>query len=186
MNVRLLLAIGFVSTSTLLFQNCGEVSFTPNGDFALVEKAEGEDSFVDPVDDLIDGSGPDLTDNTDHSIDDPDTLPEEEKECDKEKKDSNRPPVVSRDEDQSEDQLGLVYKCILEGPGKSKNLGVVNIELFKNGNTPDTVCMSKSACEEIVSQKFSVKEAKFAGFCGKNPHTVQLSDERLQELVNQI
>lgn len=77
------------------------------------------------------------------------------------------------------------YVCILNGPGKSLRLGLINGILDKNGKTPSTVCLSKLACLEIVSTKFDVIGAEKRGFCDdKNKNITSLSNRDIEILIN--
>lgn len=78
------------------------------------------------------------------------------------------------------------YICILEGPGKSVRLGFDSEQLVAVGQTPQVVCTTQRACEEIVSQAFEVKTVAKRGFCGKNPHTHSLSEADIAELLGLI
>lgn len=88
--------------------------------------------------------------------------------------------------DKDEDQLNPVYICILDGPGHSQSLGIIEEDLAWNGPTPNTLCMSKRACLEIASKKFPVKFAMKKGACKGNPHVIHISDKDLSDKIDLI
>ncbi len=79
-----------------------------------------------------------------------------------------------------------VFTCVLEGPGSSVRLGAISEKLLAIKGVPNLICMTKLACEEIVSQKFVVKSSFASGFCGKNPNVIVLSDDELQSLMQDL
>ncbi|MDZ4660104.1 MAG: hypothetical protein SGJ18_00660 [Pseudomonadota bacterium] len=92
--------------------------------------------------------------------------------------------VVEEDGDDDSDGLAANYICILKGPGKSIRVGFVGGELVEHGRTPKVVCMSRSACLNIISKAFDVKYPVKRGFCpNKNPHVIPFSDSELQDLI---
>lgn len=79
------------------------------------------------------------------------------------------------------------YVCILEGPGKSVKLGVLN-DLGGQHKIPQVLCMSRAACLNIASQAFEVKGPEFRGYCKLphgNPHVVHVTDAELQTKVDE-
>lgn len=180
----------------LSFQNCAEVKFS-----------DGAELVPKPIDD-------DIRDGLDIDPDDPDTPPapgpgDKDKDSDKDHdrdRDHDadddgdvrrppgqnrppvgvRPPVMPRPGHGSGD--GQNFVCILEGPGKSMKLGLIDNELRAKRATPSSVCMTKHACLNLVSQRFGVKSAKKVGFCKGNgapkAHTIRLSDDEILELLN--
>jgi hypothetical protein len=99
-------------------------------------------------------------------------------------------PNVNYSEEESSEEVvaeegddnALNYVCILEGPGKSVKLHFEQT-LSSGISTINAVCTTKSACLNIVSQKFAVKSAERRGFCGKNQHTVTLTGAQLMNLI---
>ena len=101
--------------------------------------------------------------------------------------DANHRNHEENDDDHHQDKRG--YVCILDSsPGKSIRLGIISQSLEAVGSTPQTVCISKNACENIASKVFSVAGASKRGFChdNRNPHVVQLTDEQVQTLIDKI
>jgi hypothetical protein len=78
------------------------------------------------------------------------------------------------------------FICIVDGPGKSQKLALVNNALTTQTSAVKTVCTTEKACLEIASQKFSVKSAEFRGFCKQDHdcHSVHLSESQLQDVIN--
>ena len=108
----------------------------------------------------------------------------------------NRPPYVvnnppaphndrSDDEVDQEDGSGLVYQCVLEGPGKSKKAGYIDSEVLLNGRTPDTICTTRVGCS-IIREILDVKEVVSRGSCLNNPHVVRLTAEQIREIVDKL
>lgn len=92
------------------------------------------------------------------------------------------PPPVEPEEDEHEmEDADYSYVCILQGPGKSVKVGIVS-DLLSGGNSSGaSVCMSKRACLELMSQKFPVKAAERRGYCpAKNPNAVNMSDTEIK------
>lgn len=82
-------------------------------------------------------------------------------------------------------QDNTTYVCILNGNGKSQRLALTDALVSKTG-TPSDVCLSKSACLNIVSQIFEVKSAEQRGFCKSssgNPHVIHMSDAQIAAMV---
>lgn len=170
---RILVSISIVAIA-VLFQNCSKVNFT-DASAGVVSKLE--DDFA----------AADLTSDVSISDDDAQSGSDSDSGSDSEEP-SEVPSQADEDQDETsvEDGEGL-YICILEGPGKSVRLGYVDGVLTENGHTPDTVCMSRMACEQIISQRFIVKGAERRGYCpDKNPHVYQFSDTELQSLIDSI
>lgn len=94
------------------------------------------------------------------------------------------PPPVEHDEDEHEHEMedaDLSYVCILEGPGKSVKAGIVSDLLGGGRSAAASVCMSRRACLELMSQKFAVKAAEKRGYCpAKNPNAVNMSDAEIK------
>ncbi|MGE0764212.1 MAG: hypothetical protein AB7N80_13100 [Bdellovibrionales bacterium] len=167
---RFLIAIILMSFVFLGFQNCSEVQFTPAQSAALVEKRTTDSTGEDLVSGEV-AQGDDLVSGDEGGEGEDDVGEGDEGE--------------DGGEGEAEEVRGQ-YICILAGPGQSVRLGIIDGALLQNGRTPNTVCMSKSACEQIVSQKFSVKAAKRSGVCRNNPHVQHLNNAQLQTLVDAI
>ncbi|MBK7890757.1 MAG: hypothetical protein IPJ84_07895 [Bdellovibrionales bacterium] len=94
------------------------------------------------------------------------------------------PPPVEHDEDEHEHEMEDAdhsYVCILQGPGKSVKVGIVSDLLGGGSSAAASVCMSKRACLELMSQKFAVKAAEKRGYCpAKNPNAVNMSDAEIK------
>ena len=96
------------------------------------------------------------------------------------------PPVdhdpVEHDDDEHEmEDADHSYVCILQGPGKSVKVGIVSDLLGGGSSAAASVCMSKRACLELMSQKFPVKAAEKRGYCpAKNPNAVNMSDAEIK------
>lgn len=78
------------------------------------------------------------------------------------------------------------YVCVLEGRGKSVRLGQSSAGLSGDTSTVNDICMSKKACEEVVSKAFAVKGAEKRGYCGENngrEDIVKMSDAEVNEAI---
>lgn len=80
------------------------------------------------------------------------------------------------------------YICILQGPGDSTKLGLAQEAMQSQHRTPDLICMTQTACSDIVSKAFDVKGAKRAGFCKAhgNPHVIHLTEKEIQSKVDDL
>lgn len=86
-----------------------------------------------------------------------------------------------QDEEVSTDDGDRSYICILQGPGKSVKVGIVSDLLGGSNSASASVCMSKHACLDLMSQKFSVKGAEKRGYCpAKNKNAVDMSDAEIK------
>ncbi len=78
------------------------------------------------------------------------------------------------------------YLCVVAGKGKSTHIGLIEEVLAKN-STPNSLCMTKNACLNIMSQSFDVIEAKYTGFCKNDKaHTFRIADGDAVALINQL
>lgn len=104
------------------------------------------------------------------------------------------PPAVSypaddKDYDDKDDRDYASAKgthvCVLAGKGKSIRLGMTSGEFSSDPSTVNDVCMSRKACEEIVSKAFEVKGAENRGYCGENDRRdiVHLSDKQVEDAI---
>jgi hypothetical protein len=79
------------------------------------------------------------------------------------------------------------YICVLEGQGNSVKVGFEQQGAQTADKTALDVCMTEQACLTIVSQHFPVKTAIKRDFCpNKKANVVSFSDDKLQELINQL
>ncbi|MBY0384118.1 hypothetical protein K2X05_03080 [bacterium] len=77
--------------------------------------------------------------------------------------------------------------CVVEGPGQSNQISLVNDKIVVNNETPKSVCMTAFACRKIVDGKFRVVTLKKTGFCKNgSADSVQLSDQQVKELMDKI
>ncbi len=159
-----LLALSIVS----LFQNCGKVDFE-NSTGSLTKVTTDPDNNAEGMPIVTDEDGEDTGEE------DSPVAQCEGKKC----------KCPDKDEDDTDDDVDNAnYICILEGPGKSVRLGYSGGGLVEVGSTPSVVCMTKSACLNIVSQKFEVKGPEKRGFCpNKNPHVISMSDAELSDAL---
>lgn len=111
----------------------------------------------------------------------------------------NRYPPVAREPDHEDDDSDhdyaddggashsqASYVCVLEGRGKSVRLGQSSAGLSGDTSTVNDICMSKKACEEVVSKAFAVKGAEKRGYCGENngrEDIVKMSDAEVNEAI---
>ncbi len=128
-------------------------------------------------DDDDDGNDNDY-DDTDDADDDTDEVAEVG-EVDKEGKICMRHGVKMKATD--------VGVCILEGPGKSQRVALINDQIVSNNSTPKSVCMTALACRRIVDDKFTVVSLEKRGFCKNNSaHSILLTDAQVRTLIDQI
>lgn len=77
--------------------------------------------------------------------------------------------------------------CIVEGPGQSNQISLVNDSIVVNNETPRSVCMTAFACRKIVDGKFRVVTLKKTGFCKNgSADSVRLSDQQVKDLMDKI
>jgi hypothetical protein len=94
--------------------------------------------------------------------------------------------IISNDDklDENSDPLDKHYRCNLAGPGKSIHLSLINSDLLPKSGMPHSVCMTKYACESIVSKAYEIKSADYSVQCQKNiAGTIQLSDFEIENLL---
>lgn len=153
----------------LLFQNCSNSQFTSDEN-ALALKAEGSESLVS-IEETANGDVP--------NADEADVAVVGDQEEDKKggKKESN----------EKDKECDRKYVCVIEDAGNSLKVAYINDQLATKVGTPSDVCMTQEACTQIVGQVMKVKGAYRRGFCpDKNPHVVNFSNARVQELVNKL
>ncbi len=203
-----IISILTVMATVLLFgfQNCSEVGFSedPAAKAALVAMEDTQNT-IDETQNDFDTSPPkdDLQDYPPSQL--PPTQPEQEGQSPDDHYGHNDDTDTDEDSDEGSNKPhdpddkncrdkdkkpktgntgGLHYVCILDGPGKSHLIGLVNDALTSQISVPQAVCMSKTACTEIVAKAFHVKMAHKRGFCpNKNPHVIALSDDAIENLV---
>ncbi len=96
---------------------------------------------------------------------------------------SNKPKISSKPNSQFTNNSLSFFVCILNNNGRSTQLGVLK-ETFEQNKTPETLCMTKSACLNIVSEFVAVKEARYAVQCEKSKAGVKhISEEELLSLL---
>lgn len=101
--------------------------------------------------------------------------------------DVNSDDTSLNDESNSSQHNDHIFICIIEGHGNSQRVGYIEGALLGKNATPQDVCMSEKACNEIISQKIAIKGPAVRGFCpNKNPHVVEMSDEQIQVLVDAL
>lgn len=77
--------------------------------------------------------------------------------------------------------------CIVEGPGQSNQISLVNDSIVVNNETPRSVCMTAFACRKIVDGKFRVVTLKKTGFCKNgSADSVRLSDQQVKDLIDKL
>lgn len=195
----LLVAIGLAGAA---FQNCAKSQFDSiSGNGTLVEKADTSDtgSTAEGGDGVIPGTGTTGM-ATDGTMGTPVTVTEGTTgttitgttgpgNSGGHANTDHVPSVANGTSSVSEsgaDGDGL-YVCVLAGPGDSIKVGLVDSRLVGKVATPNDVCMSKNACNNIISQFFRVKGPAFRGFCpDKNPHVSHLTDAQIQTLINDL
>lgn len=85
------------------------------------------------------------------------------------------------------DESDRHFRCTLAGFGQSNHLILANSNLASETGVPRSICMTKYACEKIVSKSFKVKSADYAVQCEKGlAGTVQLSDFEIEKLMGEL
>jgi len=150
------------------FQNCAETKF--GGTASGSEKGQLVDMNLDQ-DDII----PDNPQT-------PPNPPPDDKKPPKEPPTNPETPVYTDDDDDNGDDL---VACILVKHGKSVKLGYVQDSLEGVNSVAQSVCISRAACLEIVPSLFEVEGAYERGYCKGNPNVKRLSDQEVQDLVDE-
>ena len=214
-NAGIVATLWFLTLTTLVFQNCAPAHFesmdTKAGVIAKVDDPKlqsdgGTNPVVDqpPVGDNPpkDDGQPPVVVSQDPPKDDrrpgsdggyhDDGKDVADCDCDKDR-DDDRAHGGGKDCDhkhdhyKKDDSSERMYVCVLEGPGNSIKLGFLQNVLEPKNGTPQDVCMTEHACEDIVSQVFAIKGPAARGFCpGRNPHVVSLSDSEIQSYVDAL
>lgn len=178
-----LLVFGMV----ISFQNCGGVKFT-NGAASVANAKLVPMATETPVS----GSVVDPGTSSSSIVDNPPPPPSTQvgnhtddtsdggcaKGGDKNSDDDNRKKM-----DEQDDSKDLVA-CILDGPGKSIKLGLIQDHFAGDQSVANSVCISRHACLDLVSKKFDVKEAEDGrGYCNGNPNVIRLDDKEVADLL---
>lgn len=108
----------------------------------------------------------------------------DDEDCDKDDKDHDRDYA----DDDGSSSASAMYVCVLEGEGRGKSirLGQSSEGLSSDTATVNDICMSKKACESVVSKAFSVKGAEKRGYCGDGNNRqdiVRMSDAQVDEAI---
>jgi hypothetical protein len=80
------------------------------------------------------------------------------------------------------------YVCVVEGPGRSNRVGYISeSSIGAQNSTPETLCMSKKACLEIMPSEFIVKGAMKTGFCKNGKAgTIPVSDAQAAAMIAEL
>jgi hypothetical protein len=80
------------------------------------------------------------------------------------------------------------YVCVVNGfSGQSHKIVYIGGTVDAENSTMNDVCMTYTACTDIISAKFDVRRPSFRGFCnGHNPHVVHFNDAQIADLVSRI
>ena len=202
-----ILALGAV---VVLFQNCeANRSFTSNG---KLQKSSGESVDLDDVELTTFDAGDEDEGNTDAESPDgddgmdtgnsqePDSNNQanngnNESENDSEgdgddSSDDNSQETADTpegEEDDSEEPRFGQYICLLDGPGRSIRLGLVESKAAAQHGVPSSLCMTKFACETLVAEKFKVKMALESVQCEKKKaHVIHIDDAGLSTLLEAL
>lgn len=73
--------------------------------------------------------------------------------------------------------------CILNGPGKSLKLGMVESSLDGVNAVARAVCVSEQACLGPIAEVFPVKGAYKRGYCNHNRNVQRLTDAQVDALL---
>lgn len=105
-------------------------------------------------------------------------------ENDNDDADSAEDSMADSEDDMVRDDDDLSFICILDGKGKSIHVGLVEGQLDEVGSTQKTICMSKSACLNLVGKKYSVEGPAFRGYCKNLPDQIKsLSNKAISDLL---
>lgn len=78
------------------------------------------------------------------------------------------------------------YICITEGPGNSRHVKFDSQHnlLYSDNSVPVSVCMSRNACESILTSTFNVQEAAERGYCKNGaPNQVSMKDAQISTIL---
>lgn len=151
-----------------LFQNCSDVGFqespnSTNQKLAALELEHGEED----MENVDEGGEP----SAEQPVTEPVPAPEPT-------------PRAGRGNSPHGFQEGTeLVACILVDHGKSLKLGLIESELAGGTSVARSVCISRTACLDKVSEKFEVLGAYSRGYCKNNPNVVRLTDEEIDELL---
>ncbi len=181
MSIRIIFSALVLFFFTLVFQNCNNVEFSPAD--SRLTKVDPNNEVAQDLGDGESGTG-DEGDNVVKNQDDDDNVVKNEDDDDKEIETCKDRKHRHHRERRLASSGDGEYICVLEGAGKSARLGFIDNALKEHGKTPHVVCMSKEACENIVSRKFAVKSAERRGFCPhKNKHVIAIDDEQMEKMI---
>lgn len=99
---------------------------------------------------------------------------------------TSEPPVVVGDGGGEQASGGMIYVCVLKGPGNSHVLQYSSENhLYNDTSKNQTVCTTERGCMEIASQIFDVDHVKDeSGRCAHANSVIQIDEAGLQDLVN--
>lgn len=200
-NIKVGALIVFIPLSLVVFQNCSKgISFN-EANKAL--KAESL-TFISE-DGQSSGSSGDGDDNNSHEVDiedvettdhgemAPNNSGGESHDNSAHNDDPSSDPYYDSHSDEGstdeqyrsqEDQL---YRCVVEDKGQAAHIGCSSGKASVDQSTPQTLCMSKTACLDIMSQAFKVKLAKKTGYCKNGTaHTRSITDQEAEDLVKEL
>ncbi len=85
----------------------------------------------------------------------------------------------------STDPETYMYRCVLQGKGKSQHIGLIGEQIVIDKDTPDTLCMSENACLNIMPNLgFDVQGPQYTGYCKNGKaHTQTLTDSQAFALI---
>lgn len=187
------------------FQNCAPQDFSlvqaASSNKTLAAYGSNEDGTIDvllPEGQNIDGQIPDVVDgdtdseaeeysgadkDADKDVDSDEVASAESKKNCKDRKQAERQVAGRQPKKSVEADDGQLVACILVKNGKSLKLGLSDSELVGDTSAASSVCISQTACQQLVPQKFDVEGAYVRGYCNKNPNITRLSDAQVQELL---
>ncbi len=177
MRLKTILYVTGLSIVMVGFQNCAKTSFKDSGGAGdgQVAKASSlvavEDAEVDNEVE-IDDSGMDA--EPDVTVRDDDMGPKKDRSEDR------------SDVDAPTDHANDLVVCILEGPGKSIKLGLIEDDLSGVHAVSKAICVSRQTCLVEVAKKFNVKSAEKRGYCKRHADDRVLSDSEVQELLENM
>ncbi len=125
---------------------------------------------------------------------------ENDSEVDSDAQETDQPLVTNNNEDDTENENSddsshsdvpttnpetYMFRCVLQGKGKSQHIGFIGDRIVGDQDTPDTLCMSENACLNIMpSLGFAVQGPQFTGYCkNAKAHTQTLTDSQAFALV---
>lgn len=175
---QLTVGIFALLTTVLLFsfQNCGKVNFAESQ--PSLSKSISSNNSTGSLAEVEDNCDKDKT-LAQCQIDENDDKDHGTQKDNRDEKDKNS----SKDDAQQ-----TRFICVLEGHGRSIHLGFADNKFVAKNATPLSVCMTKYACESLVTKKLVVKSAEKTGFCklNGNPHVIHMNDAELSRHLDQL